>query len=124
MKIVTYKRVSTKEQGNSGLGLEAQQRDIDLYLKRYTQASEIIGSYTDVESGTTTDRSGYQKAIQQCIAEGAVLLVAKLDRISRDVETIAGIIKQVDLKVACMPQTDKFQLHLLCSIGGARKRLH
>lgn len=117
MRICTYKRVSTKEQGKSGLGLEAQQRDIDLYLKHYAAEYELLAEFTDVESGKTTDRDGYQQVLKLCKEKGAVLLVAKLDRISRDVETVAGLIKQVDLKVACMPQADKFQLHLYAALA-------
>jgi len=119
MKYVTYRRVSTKKQGDSGLGLEAQERDLNLYFNHYAEGGyEIIGEFTDVESGKAgVDRPEFEKAVALARKEKARLLVAKLDRISRDVETIAGLIKRVDLKVACMPHADNFQLHLFAALA-------
>jgi len=117
MKIVTYTRVSTKSQGESGLGLEAQERDIQLYIEAYTTDAEIIGSFCDVASGKNSNRYEYNMAVKLAQEHGAILLVAKLDRISRDVETIAGLIKKVGLKVACLPFADNFQLHLYAALA-------
>ena len=119
-RYVTYIRVSTDKQGNSGLGLEAQERDINLYLDRYSdQPFEVLASFTEVITGKDTGRVKEQReeAIQLAKRERATLLVAKLDRLSRDVEDIAGIIKRADLKVACMPSADKFQLHLYAALA-------
>ncbi|AQM71156.1 Transposon Tn3 resolvase [Vibrio campbellii] len=116
-KYVVYFRVSTQRQGQSGLGLEAQKRDVNLYLKNYCEDYTIIGEFTDIESGANASRCNYQKAIKLAEKEDAILLVAKLDRASRDVEEIARLIKTVDLKVACMPFADKFQLHLYAALA-------
>lgn len=119
MKYITYKRVSTKKQGDSGLGLEAQERDLALYFNHYVECDfEVIGEFTDVESGKAgIKRPEFEKAVAMARKEKACLLVAKLDRISRDVETIAGLIKRVNLKVACMPHADRFQLHLFAALA-------
>ena len=120
IKYVVYYRVSTKKQGESGLGLEAQERDIKLFLDNYSgQPYEVIHTVTDVMSGKghLADRPELKKAVELAKEENAVLLVAKLDRLSRDVELIAHLIKRIDLKVACMPAADKFQLHLYAALA-------
>lgn len=119
-KYVIYLRVSTKQQGDSGLGLEAQERDIDIFLNSYTKGQfEIIGKFKDVMSGkgSVEERPTFKKAVELAKQHNATLLVAKLDRLSRDVETVARLIKAVDIKVACMPYADKFQLHLYAALA-------
>ena len=74
-RFVIYTRVSTKSQGKSGLALEAQQRDIQLYLDNYAADHEIIGEFQDIESGSKSSREALNKAVQLAKAEGAVLLV-------------------------------------------------
>lgn len=122
MKFVVYQRVSTKGQGDSGLGLEAQQRDIQLYLDSYVYSDfEVIETVVDVKSGKggLNQRSELLRAVKLCEEQGAVLLVAKLDRLSRDVELIAHLMnrKGFDFKVACMPSADAFQLHLYAALA-------
>lgn len=117
---VIYKRVSTEEQGRSGLGLEAQDRDIELYLSTYSDVPfEIIGTFTDVLSGANDARPELEKAIALARSTGAELLVAKLDRLSRDVAFIATLLKdkRVALRVASMPHADKFQLHIYAALA-------
>ena len=109
-RFVIYTRVSTKSQGKSGLGLEAQQRDIQLYLDNYAADHEILGELQEIESGSKSSREKLQEAVELAKAEDAVLLVSKLDRLSRDVEFIAGLIKRVTIRVAAMPPADNFQL--------------
>lgn len=119
-KYVIYLRVSTKQQGDSGLGLEAQERDIDIFLNSYNKGQfEVIGKFKDVMSGkgSVEERPTFKKAVELAKQHNATLLVAKLDRLSRDVETVARLIKQVDIKVACMPYADKFQLHLYAALA-------
>lgn len=119
-KYVIYLRVSTKQQGDSGLGLEAQERDIDIFLNSYNKGQfEIIGKFKDVMSGkgSVEERPTFKRAVELAKQHNATLLVAKLDRLSRDVETVARLIKAVDIKVACMPYADKFQLHLYAALA-------
>lgn len=117
---VTYTRVSTKEQGRSGLGLEAQQRDIELYLENYSEEPwEVIGRFTDVQSGGDDSRPQLTEAIEKARRTGAELLVAKLDRLSRRVSHIANLMEDTRLKlrVAQMPNADKFQLHIYAALA-------
>lgn len=85
MKYVTYYRVSTKKQG---LGLEAQQTTVAHYLH---DGDEVISSYQEKESGRHNDRPELMKAMQDCKNTGATLLIAKLDRLSRDVEFLFSV---------------------------------
>ncbi|NOD31486.1 recombinase family protein [Ruegeria atlantica] len=117
---VTYRRVSTTEQGRSGLGLEAQTRDIDLFLANYSdEPFEVIGDFTDVLSGADNERPELTKAITLAKQTGAELLVAKLDRLSRKVSFIATLMddKKLSLRVASMPHADKFQLHVYAALA-------
>ena len=119
-QFILYTRVSTKRQGDSGLGLEAQERDIKLYFETYaTVPHEVIGSFCDVESGRKSDRPELNKAIQQAKQTGATLLVSKLDRLSRSVAFIATLMedKQLEFTVATMPSADKFQLHIYAALA-------
>lgn len=119
-RYISYRRVSTEEQGRSGLGLEAQQRDIDLFLTNYSdQPFEIVGAFVDVLSGAKSDRPELQKAMALCRKTGAELLAAKLDRLSRDVAFIATLLKDkhVSFRVASMPSADKFQLHIYAALA-------
>lgn len=117
---VTYKRVSTAEQGRSGLGLDAQDRDIQLYLETYSEVPfEVSGEFVDIESGGNADRPELAKAIALAKRTGAELLVAKLDRLSRDVAFIATLLKdkRLSFRVASMPHADKFQLHIYAALA-------
>lgn len=119
MKYVIYHRVSTKKQGESGLGLEAQQRDTDLFLSHYAGDHQVIEKFVDVRSGkgSLNERPTLKAAVELCKQHGATLLVAKVDRLSRDVETVAHIIKQIDVRIACLPFADKFQIHLYAALA-------
>lgn len=117
---VTYFRVSTQEQGRSGLGLEAQERDVGLFLDGFSEVPwEVIGSFTDVQSGTEDDRPELAKALALVRKTGATLLVAKLDRLSRKMSFIAPLMDdpKVRLRVASMPHADKFQLHIYAALA-------
>ena len=117
---VTYKRVSTAEQGRSGLGLEAQDRDMKLYLETFSEVPfEVVAEFVDVESGGNDDRPELAKAIALAKRIRAELLVAKLDRLSRDVAFIATLLKdkRLSFRVASMPHADKFQLHIYAALA-------
>ena len=119
-KFVVYRRVSTKRQGESGLGLDAQDRDIDLFLNSYAEVPfEVIATFTDVLSGATADRPELARALDMARKEGATLLVAKLDRLSRNVAFVAALLddRRLNVRVASMPHADKFQLHIYAALA-------
>lgn len=119
-KYVIYRRVSTAAQGESGLGLEAQDRDIALFLENYSDTPfEVLGTFTDVESGKHDNRPELAKALDLARKEGAEVLVSKLDRLSRDVAFIANLLKdkRISFRVASMPHADKFQLHIYAALA-------
>ncbi len=117
---IVYTRVSTEEQGKSGLGLEAQQRDIAIFLDKFSDVPyQIIGEFRDVLSGGDSERPELSKALAMARKTGAELLVAKLDRLSRKVSFIAALMDdpKVKLRVASMPYADKFQLHIYAALA-------
>lgn len=119
-RFVVYTRVSTKKQGDSGLGLDAQDRDIQLFLDNYSEVPwEVVARFEDVESGTRSDRPELAKAITLAKTTGATLLVAKLDRLSRSVAFIAQLLedRKLNFRVASMPYADKFQLHIYAALA-------
>lgn len=119
-RYVVYTRVSTKEQGRSGLGLEAQERDIQIFLETYAEEPwEVIERFQDVQSGGDDDRPQLRAALEVARRTGAELLVSKLDRLSRDVAFIATLLKdkKVSFRVAQMPNADKFQLHIYAALA-------
>lgn len=90
-KFVAYYRVSTDKQGRSGLGLEAQKQAVANYLNG--GSCKLIGEETEVESGKRVDRPKLDKALAHCRVTGATLVVAKLDRLSRDAHFLGGLLK-------------------------------
>jgi len=119
-RFVIYRRVSTKHQGESGHGLKAQTRDIELFLSAYAETPyKITGEFTDVLSGADNDRPELKTALELCRKMRAALLVSKLDRLSRKVSFIAGLLDdpKVTLWVASMPHADKFQLHIYAALA-------
>ena len=83
---VQYFRVSTTGQAASGLGLEAQERDVQLYLDNYLDDEhEVIATFTEVDSGGKENRAELAKAIDVCKRNKATLIVSKVDRLSRDI---------------------------------------
>lgn len=119
-QFVVYTRVSTKRQGDSGLGLEAQERDIAIFFESYAeQPYEVLERFCDVESGLKDDRPQLTAAIALAKHTGATLLVARLDRLSRSVAFIATLMedKKLDFRVATMPTACKFNLHIYAALA-------
>ncbi|PBP60214.1 serine recombinase [Pseudomonas syringae] len=112
-QVVAYYRISTGAQEKSGLGIEAQQDYVKAAAN--SQGWEIVAEYTETVSGTVAplDRPECKKAL----AHGLPILVAKVDRISRDVEHIAGLMKRAVIKIATMPHADNFQIHLFAALA-------
>ena len=123
LKYVIYYRVSTKQQGRSGLGLDAQKRDVELYLSNFSATPyEVLEAFTDIESGKHDDprrRPGLAAALALCRKDKATLLVSKLDRLSRRVSHIASLMEDKSLifKVASLPNADNFQLHIYAALA-------
>lgn len=102
MKYVIYYRVSTQKQGFSGLGLEAQKEAVSFYLRTKPDA-EILGEFTEIDSGRKVNRIELAKAVAQVKREKAVLLVAKLDRLSRNVKFFLELLDQIKIEFADLP---------------------
>ena len=85
MNYIAYFRVSTQAQGRSGLGLEAQRQQVHRFLR---EGDHIIKQFVEVESGKRNNRPQLQEAIRQVSQSGAQLLIAKLDRLSRNASFI------------------------------------
>lgn len=122
MQYVTYLRLSREARNGRNYGLEAQRRDLDLFLGQFCPDDDgcaEIASYTEVQSGADDDRPELAKAIAHAKREGATLLVAKLDRLSRRVSFIAGLLedRRLNFCVACMPHADKFALHVYAALA-------
>ena len=117
---VVYYRVSTERQGRSGLGLDAQRSMVERFLM---PTDTIIAEFTEIESGKNDKRSELWKAISLVKKTKAKLLIPKLDRFSRKVSFIAGIIDQgVELVVCEHPNVNTFFLHLLACFAEEERR--
>jgi DNA invertase Pin-like site-specific DNA recombinase len=114
--LIPYYRVSTKKQGDSGLGLESQQATVEAYAKQ--TGSTIIGMYTEVESGKRSDRPQLAKALAHARRSKATLVVAKLDRLSRNVAFLSALMESKVPFVACdNPHANKLTLHILVAMA-------
>jgi DNA invertase Pin-like site-specific DNA recombinase len=121
-KYISYLRVSTQKQGASGLGLEAQRKDVENYLNGGRW--KLIEEFVEVESGKNTDRKQLQNALRACRLHGATLLVAKLDRLARNAYFLLGL-QQADVDfVACdMPAANKLTVGILAMVAEEEARL-
>lgn len=121
-KFVSYIRVSTAKQGQSGLGLEAQQKAIADYLNGGNW--KPIAQYKEIESGKIDERIELQKALNHCKTTGATLIIAKLDRLSRDSHFIGGIVKSDVEFIACdMPTANRFTIHIFAALAEHERRM-
>lgn len=114
---VLYSRVSTRRQGASGLGLEAQDAALAAFLGAHPKDT-VIASFVEVESGRDDARPQLAAALNECRLRNARLLISKLDRLSRDLAFIATLMKSdVQFTVADMPNADPFRLHIEACIA-------
>jgi DNA invertase Pin-like site-specific DNA recombinase len=117
---VTYKRVSTAGQGASGLGLEAQ----DAAIKAFAQGGTIVREFTEIESGKHNDRPQLALVLAECRRRKATLLIARLDRLSRNVLFIAQLMESGVEFVACdMPQANKFTIHIMAAVAQQEREM-
>ena len=112
---IAYYRVSTDRQGASGLGLEAQR----VAVLRHIGASQLAAEHTEVESGEKhTNRPELQAALQECRKRRAVLLIARLDRLARNVAFIATLMEDGTDFIACdMPTANRLTIHILAAVA-------
>src|SRR3972149_4875396 len=122
MNIIGYQRVSTKRQGRSGLGLEAQQVAIESYKNEHN--ARLLASYTEVESGKHNDRPELARAIAHAKRSNATLVVAKLHRLSRNVAFIATLMES-GCEFACcdLPVANKLTIHILAAMAEYEAKL-
>src|SRR5829696_5706350 len=119
---VAYYRVSTKRQGASGLGLEAQRTAVANFLKGHT--STIAAEFTEVESGSRDDRPELARAIAACRLYGAKLVIAKLDRLSRNVHFLTGLERAgVRFVAADMPEANELVVHIMAVVAQAERKM-
>ena len=111
---VAYYRVSTARQGLSGLGLEAQRQAVVSYVG----ASPLLAEFQEIETGKNDTRPQLAAALEFCRKHRATLVIAKLDRLSRDVHFISGLMKSgVEFIVADMPTATPVMLHIHAAIA-------
>ena len=125
-KAVAYYRVSTQKQGQSGLGLEAQRQAVESYASgRYA----IVGEYVEVESGGKNNRVQLAQAMEAARENDAVLLIAKLDRLARNVAFTSALMDAAKGKdgvqfVACdMPDANNLTIHIIAAIAEHEREL-
>jgi DNA invertase Pin-like site-specific DNA recombinase len=120
-KFIAYYRVSTAQQGRSGLGLAAQQSAVADYLNGGTW--KLVGEFTEVESGRKNARPELAKALAACKKQKATLVIARLDRLARNVAFIAGLMEtKVDFVACDMPEATPFMLHIYAAVAQEEAR--
>lgn len=113
---VAYYRVSTDRQGRSGLGLEAQQEAVRSYLNGGDW--QLIGEFTETESGRKDDRPALDQALALCRKRKAKLVIAKLDRLSRSLAFIARLMDAgVEFVAVDNPHANKLTIHILAAVA-------
>ena len=115
-RFVAYYRVSTQKQGNSGLGLDAQRDAVLAYLDGGDW--QLVAEHTEVESGRKNDRPELAKALAACRRLGATLIIAKLDRLARNVAFVSNLMEAgVEFVAVDMPMANKLTVHILAAVA-------
>jgi DNA invertase Pin-like site-specific DNA recombinase len=115
-KFVAYYRVSTDRQGKSGLGLEAQQAAVRQYLNGGSW--QLVGEHVEIETGKRSDRPELVMALDACRRQRAKLVIAKLDRLSRNLAFIATLMDSgVEFVAVDNPHANKLTIHILAAVA-------
>ena len=122
-KYIAYYRVSRKEQGISGLGLSAQRTSVTAYAK--AQDAIIIEEYTEVETGTNKrERIEIHNAIARAKQMGAILAIAKLDRLARQVSFVSSLMDSgIEFVAVDMPTANNFSIHIFSALAEQEAKL-
>lgn len=121
-RVVAYYRVSTEAQGRSGLGLQAQRDAVSSLC--HQRNWEIIAEFTEVESGKRNDRPQLATALKRARVTGSRLVIAKLDRLSRNVAFLASLQESgAKFTAADMPEADEFTVHILAAVAQRERKL-
>ena len=120
---IAYYRVSRKEQGISGLGLAAQRSSVQKFVA--SQDGIILNEYTEVETGTNKrERIEIQRAIQMAKNEGAILIIAKLDRLARNVSFVSKLMDAgIEFLAVDMPTANNFTIHIFSALAEMEAKL-
>jgi DNA invertase Pin-like site-specific DNA recombinase len=114
-RFVAYYRVSTERQGKSGLGLDAQQSAVAGFING---DAELVASFTEVESGKRSDRPELAKALDACRRQKAKLVIAKMDRLSRNLAFIAALMdSKVEFVAVDNPHANRLTVHILAAVA-------
>ena len=120
MNFIAYYRVSTDQQGRSGLGLDAQKQDVSQWLN----GRQLSAEFTEVESGAKSNRPELEKALALCRKTKATLVIAKLDRLARKVSFISSLMDRKVKFVACdLPNVSPFMLHIYAAVAEEERRM-
>lgn len=112
---VAYYRVSTDRQGQSGLGLDAQRAAVATFV---AGRGELVAEFTEIESGRKNDRPQLAAALDACRRNRAILVIAKLDRLARNVAFIANLMESgVEFRAVDMPDANRLTLHILAAVA-------
>jgi DNA invertase Pin-like site-specific DNA recombinase len=118
---IAYYRVSTKRQGESGLGLEAQQEAVTRHI--LGQTGQLVTTYQEIETGKRKDRPELLKALAHAKRSRATLIVAKLDRLARNVQFLAALMESgVDFVCCDNPHATRFTIHILAAVAEEEAR--
>src|SRR3954471_2471435 len=118
---VAYYRVSTARQGRSGLGLEAQKKAVSDFLNGGPW--QLLAEFVEIESGKTDDRPELEQALATCELSGAALVVAKLDRLSRNLAFLAKLQESGARFVAAdMPEANELTIHIMAAVAQAERK--
>jgi DNA invertase Pin-like site-specific DNA recombinase len=120
---VAYFRVSTTKQGRSGLGLDAQREAVERYLSSQGEGARLLASYQEVESGKRADRVALHKALDHCRLTGSTLIIAKLDRLSRNAAFLLTM-RDGDMPflAADMPEMNHLTVGIMAVVAEAERR--
>jgi len=120
-RVVAYYRVSTAEQGRSGLGLEAQRQAVLALCQ--SRGWEIVAEHTEVESGKLAQRPELTAALHRAKVTGAILIVAKLDRLSRSVAFLSALQDSGAKFIAAdMPEANELTVHIMAAVAQAERQ--